>query len=78
MKTLLWQAHYLLGRIHVRTKSPAKAEAEYIKANTVLDIIISSLDMELKKTFLNKSEIIDFYADLKEIETGKGHDKKHE
>lgn len=62
---LIWRVHYLLGKIYANNKQRTKAKNEYRKAKKIVDGIASKLSMQLKKTYLNKTEIRQFYKDLK-------------
>jgi len=64
-KEITWAAYYLLGEIHKKNKQHIKAKSEYQEAKKVLDVITSKLSKELRKIYLNKTEIRQFYKDLK-------------
>ncbi|MBN2619512.1 tetratricopeptide repeat protein [candidate division WOR-3 bacterium] len=75
MKEVIWQAHHMLAKVHLKQKKTKQATEEMNNAKKVFDIIVNNLGDELKKIYFKRKEVVDFQKGLKRI-TGKAKKKK--
>ena len=65
MREILWQAHHILAKVYMQQKKEKQAKIELNMAKETLDVIINNLGDELKKIYLKRKEVKEFYDDLK-------------
>ena len=64
LKEILWQAHHMLAKVHIKQKRKKQAKIELNMAKEVLDVIINNLGGELKEIYLKRKEVKEFMKDL--------------